>query len=67
MFVEFILKAQRNGDVNSTLTSEKILFLFNIVVQTAQNEDMLRFYPSVSQMVQDLLDFFFFGIIGRRA
>lgn len=66
MFVEFILNGQRNGDVNSTLTSEKILFLFNIVVQTAQNEDMLRFYPSVSQMVQDLLDFFFFGIIGRR-
>jgi AcrR family transcriptional regulator len=67
MFVEFILKAQRNGDVNSTLTSEKILFLFNIVVQTAQNDDMLQFYPTVSQMVQDLLDFFFFGIIGRRA
>ncbi len=67
MFVEFIRKAQLNGDINSDFSAAKILYFLKTVVSIAHDQEMIQFYNSISDMVRDLLDFYFYGIAGYKS
>jgi AcrR family transcriptional regulator len=59
------LKAQKRGDIRKDIKPEFILYFLNHIVDMAKDDQLLSLYDSPQDMIMELLNFFFYGILPR--
>jgi len=58
-------KAQDNGDIRADLKIEFIMYIMNHLVQMAQEHPLLNMYDEPQDLVMEITNFLFYGILNR--
>lgn len=66
MFYEDFKKAQENGDIRKELKVEFIMYMLNHLVEMAQNETLINMYDEPQDLVMEITNFLFYGILPRK-
>ena len=61
-FFEFIVEAQKKGEVRSEIRPEFIMAVIDKIYELAGNEALMKSYPSIIAFNREIKDFFWFGI-----
>lgn len=59
------LKAQKRGDIRKNIKPEFILYFLNHIVHMANDDQLASLYQSPQDMIMELTNFFFYGILPR--
>ena len=65
MFVDDFRKAQENGDIRQDLKIEFIMYVMNHLVEMAQEDALLNIYDEPQELVMEITNFLFYGILNR--
>jgi hypothetical protein len=60
-------KAQDDGDIRSDLKVEFIMYIMNHLVEMAQDDALLNMYEEPQDLVMEITNFLFYGILNRDA
>jgi len=60
------IEAQKNGDIRPDIKPEFILYLLNALTELTKDENLINMYPNLTEMVKELTNFFFYGILARK-
>ena len=63
--VDDFIKAQKAGDVRKNIHPQFILYLFNRLLQMTEDEQLLKLYASPQDLIMEMTNFYFYGILGR--
>jgi len=63
LFLKDFKQAQQEGEIREDIKPEFILFVLNRLVEFASDENLLKIYASSREIIQELNNFFFFGIL----
>ena len=64
MLQDFI-KAQENGDIRKDIKPEFIMYFLNNMVNMGNDPNLNSLYPNAQDMIMELMNFFFYGILPR--
>ncbi|MEE4196636.1 MAG: TetR/AcrR family transcriptional regulator [Bacteroidales bacterium] len=59
------LKAQQDGDIRKDINPEFILYFLNHMFEMANDERLAHLYQNPNQLIMELTNFFFYGILPR--
>lgn len=59
-------KAQKEGEIRSDVKPKFILYFLNHMSDMAKDENLLKLYDSPNELVMELTNFFFYGILKSR-
>lgn len=59
------IDAQKRGDIRQTIKPEFILYFLNQMMSMAKDEELAKLYETPQDMVMELTNFFFYGILPR--
>lgn len=65
MFTNDFKKAQADGDIRSDLKVEFIMYVMNHLVEMAQENALLNMYDEPQDLVMEITNFLFYGILNR--
>ena len=65
MISEDYQNAQKNGDIRENIKIEFIIYFLNKILDIAHDPELLNFYRSPNEMIMELTNFFFYGILPR--
>jgi AcrR family transcriptional regulator len=65
MFLTDFKKAQKDGDIRKDLKVEFIMHIMNHLVEMAQDENLLNMYEEPQDLVMEITNFLFYGILNR--
>jgi AcrR family transcriptional regulator len=65
MFTDDFRKAQENGDIRKDLKIEFIMYIMNHLVEMAQNDALINMYDEPQDLVMEITNFLFYGILNR--
>jgi hypothetical protein len=65
MIMRDYLDAQQRGDIRADIKPEFILYFLNKIVEMARDEDLERMYSTPQDLIMELTNFFFYGILPR--
>ena len=65
MFTDDFRKAQENGDIRKDLKIEFIMYIMNHLVEMAQNDALINMYEEPQDLVMEITNFLFYGILNR--
>ncbi|MBE9517772.1 MAG: TetR/AcrR family transcriptional regulator [Bacteroidetes bacterium] len=65
MFVDDFRKAQEDGDIRQDLKIEFIMYVMNHLVEMAQEDALLNIYDEPQDLVMEITNFLFYGILNR--
>ena len=65
MFTDDFRKAQENGDIRKDLKIEFIMYMMNHLVEMAQNDALINMYDEPQDLVMEITNFLFYGILNR--
>jgi len=60
------IEAQKNGDIRPDIKPEFILYLLNALTELTKDENLINIYSNLTEMVKELTNFFFYGILARK-
>lgn len=63
--MNFLKRAQKNGDIRADLKLEFLLYLLNKMVDMSADEALLKMYPTPQELALEMTNFFFYGILNR--
>lgn len=55
--------ARENGDIRQNLKPEFIMYFLNHIIEMTQDENLLSLYGSPNELMMELTNFFFYGIL----
>ena len=64
-FVQFIVDAQKRGEVRSEIHPEFFIAVLDKLYELAHDEELTQRYPSFLEFNREIKDFFWFGIYAR--
>lgn len=65
MILEDYIHAQEQGDIRQDIRPEFILYFLNHMVNIAKDEQLLKLYNQPSDLIIEMVRFFFYGIMPR--
>ena len=65
IMLEDFKKAQGNGDIRADLKPEFIVYFLNNMITMVQDPHLSSLYSSPQDMIMELLNFFYFGVLPR--
>lgn len=65
MTMNFLQRAQENGDIRAEIKLEFILYILNKMVDMSTDETLNQIYESPQEMAVEMTNFFFYGILNR--
>lgn len=65
IMIEHFKEAQEKGDIRKDVKPEFILYFLNHMLTMAGDEQLNSLYPSAQDMIMELLNFFFYGLLPR--
>ncbi len=60
------IKAQKKGELRADIRPEFILYFLNYMTEMAKDQQLLALYKNPGDLVRELINFFFYGIIERK-
>lgn len=63
--MEFLRRAQENGDIRADIKLEFILYILNKMIDMSADDALAHFYNSPQEMALEMTNFFFYGILNR--
>jgi AcrR family transcriptional regulator len=66
MIMNDYIQAQKRGEIRADMRLEFILYFLNHMAEMAKDEQLLSLYPNPGDLVRELINFFFYGIIERK-
>ncbi len=64
-FTNDFKKAQKDGDIRKDLKIEFIMYMMNHLVGMAQEDALLNMYDEPQDLVMEIINFLFYGILNR--
>ena len=61
-----IKEAQKKGEVRKDISINFINFMFNNFMKLREDERFLHLFRNVEDITSDMLNFFFYGIMGKK-
>jgi AcrR family transcriptional regulator len=58
--------AQKRGDVRQNIKPEFILYFLNQMMIMAKDEELAKFYKTPQDLIMELINFFFYGILPHK-
>jgi len=58
--------AQKNGDIRKDMKPEFILYFLNHMLEMGQDEKLSKLYGNPQEMIMELTNFFFYGVLPRQ-
>ncbi len=65
--IEEYVEAQKKGDIRSDIRPEFILYLLNVLTELTKEKNLQKMYPDLTELVKEITNFFFYGILPRKA
>jgi len=65
MFLDDFKKAQDNGDIRQDLKIEFIMYVMNHLIEMASEDALLNIYDQPQDLVMEITNFLFYGILNR--
>ena len=59
--------ARENGDIRPDVKPEFIVYFLNHINEMAQDQKLLNLYDSPNELIMELINFFFYGILTSKA
>jgi len=59
-------EAQMRGEIRSEIKIEFILYMLDKIYDMYQDEKLLKLYPTQKEMVSELINYFFYGILSKK-
>jgi len=59
------IEAQKRGDLREDVKPEFILYFFNHMFRMVDDRELIKFYKSPGELIGELTNFFFYGILPR--
>ena len=66
MIMKDYIRAQQRGEIRGDIRPEFILYFLNHMTEMAKDEQLLALYNNPGDLVRELINFFFYGIIERK-
>ena len=63
--MEFILEAQKKGEIRPEIRPEFILAAFDKLNELARDENLRKIYPDFSELSREGFNFFYYGLLAR--
>ncbi len=60
------VNAQKQGDIRKDIKPEFILYFLNHIFDLAKDKELLKLYDHPQEVIMELVNFFFYGIMNRR-
>ena len=60
------IEAQERGDIRKDIKPEFILYFLNHIMDLAKDENLLMLYEHPWEVIMELVNFFFYGIMNRK-
>ena len=64
-FLEFISEAKKKGDIRAEIRTELLMAVIDKFYELAQDEDLIRKYPSIIEFNRELKDLLWSGLLTR--
>lgn len=64
-FLQFIVEAQKRGDIRPEIRPEFLMAVVEKLSELANDNDLRKKYPSFIEFNREVKDFFYFGILAR--
>lgn len=62
-FIDWIESCKEKGKVRKTIKSEFLVHVFNMVFNLVKDEQLRSLYPNISDLIEDIFEFIFYGIV----
>ncbi len=59
-------EAQKTGDIRPDIKPEFILYILNLLMETAKDENLLKLYDTPKALAEEVIKFYFYGIVTRK-
>jgi AcrR family transcriptional regulator len=66
IYLDDIREAQKKGEIRSDVKPEFLLYFLNNLTEMLTDPQVTRLYPNPEQMIADVMNFFFYGIMPRK-
>jgi len=63
IFIEDVIKHQEKGEIRRDLKPEFLLYMLNKMIEMMDDENLLQLYKSTPELVVELVNYFFYGIM----
>jgi AcrR family transcriptional regulator len=67
LIMEDYRKAQQRGDIRQNIKIEFILYFLNKMIELMGDKELEKMYGSPQEMIMELVNFFFYGIMPRKS
>lgn len=65
-FIRLIQQAQNEGEVRKEISIKFISFMLNNIFDLREDEKLLALYNSMEDMTVDIVNYYFYGIMGKK-
>lgn len=65
-FIKLIKQAQKKGEVRKDISMKFITFMQNHIFELREDEKLLGLYSDLEEMTMDMVNFYFYGILGKK-
>ena len=65
-FIKLIKQAQKKGEVRKDISMKFITFMQNHIFELREDEKLLGLYSDLEKMTMDMVNFYFYGILGKK-
>ncbi len=65
-FLQIMRQAQKTGDVRNDISINFISFMLNNILELREDEKLLSQFNDLEEMTMDMINFYFYGIMGKK-
>jgi hypothetical protein len=66
IYLDDIREAQKAGEIRNDVKPEFMLYFLNNLTEMLTDQRVVRIYPNPEQMIVEVMNFFFYGIMPRK-
>lgn len=66
IYLDDIREAQKNGEIRNDVKPEFMLYFLNNLTEMLTDQRVVGIYPNPEQMIAEVMNFFFYGIMPRK-
>ena len=66
LFIDLIEQAQKNRIIRNDMDIDFITFMLNHLMELIENKDMFALYNNTEELTHNMINFYFYGIMGKK-
>ena len=63
--LDIYIAAQKEGDIRADIKPEFIFYILNLLTETSKDENLLKLYDTPKDLAEEVIKFYFYGIVTR--